>query len=571
MRISLTRKAIVSLLTALLSFGSVIAQMACPDLVQEALLAVDGNCGELGRNEACYGYNQVEASFLVSVADNYFTQPSNIAPIADLRTIRTVPMNTDLGLWGVAVLNLQADLPNTIPGQNVTFVLLGDVELENAVVPEEAFMPAEGIAVTVNIAAGANLRSGPGTTYNVVGGLMDGQSVLADGFSEDRLWLRVAYNERPAWLSTTVIDANPELESLPSLRADLYTPMQAFYLRTGVGVPSCSSVDNLLLVQGPENIEISINVNGAQVRLGSSGALQLMERDGRSYLKLVVFDGHFELGGQVVTRGQQSIICLGDEDSRGLDGQSNDRLVSCSASEPETIDPAEFGEAWCMLEDLPANILNYQIEILCPGETLPTTGGASRSQIAGVDCSSFSFLTTTIPATNFLLSWSPATGADSYEVAVYDDTGYQTSVHSGITETSIGLNGGDGFASVGYIDLRAYRGGQYACYVRLNYVRSGDPNAQIVGSGNIGGSSGGSNLNATLGCIKRRDWEATITYTGGNGEAITASVTLAYRGNPASDSRSSDNGTFFFSDKRGVTNIILSSSSGETINLGSCP
>ena len=477
----------------LLSVALVLAQANCSALVQDALVAVDENCGGAGRNEACYGYDQVEASFLVSVTDDFFTQPSNIAAVADLETIRTAPLNTETGVWGVAVMNIQADLPNTIPGQSVTFILLGDVEVENAVAADEAFIPSEGIEITVDSPSGANVRSGPGTTYNVVGGLQDGQVVLADGLSEDGEWLRVAYRERPAWLSLTVVDDNnPALRELPTLTADLQTPMQAFYLRTGIGEPVCEDVpDDILLVQGPENIEINITVNGANIQLGSSGAIRVVMIDGQPFLEVIVFDGHFEVDGQNITQGYRSLLCLGDEGSRGLDGEDNDLVVTCDATEPELIDITEFGEEWCVIEEMPESLLNYNIEVLCPGETPPplvtqdTSAGATGpdSEITGVDCSSFAILNTTIPATNFTLSWSPATGADSYEVAVYDSSGYQTALHTGITGTSIGLNGGGGFASTGYVDVRAYQAGQYACYVRLNFTRAPDPNEPVGGYG----------------------------------------------------------------------------------------
>ncbi|MBL8162999.1 MAG: hypothetical protein JNJ61_13510, partial [Anaerolineae bacterium] len=35
---------------------------ACPALVEQALTQVGGNCSNLGRNSACYGFNQVQAT-----------------------------------------------------------------------------------------------------------------------------------------------------------------------------------------------------------------------------------------------------------------------------------------------------------------------------------------------------------------------------------------------------------------------------------------------------------------------------------------------------------------------------
>jgi hypothetical protein len=557
-----------SVLTWLLSVALVMAQSNCSDLVTQALEAVDESCSSTGRNEACYGYDQVEASFLVDVADDFFSQVASISPVADIETIRTAPLNTETGVWGVAVMNIQADLPNTLPGQSVTFILLGDVEVENAVAPEDAFVPSEGLDVTVNIAAGANVRSGPGTNYNVIGGLQNGQTVLADGVSEDGEWLRVAYRERPAWLSISVIDSGAAgISELPTLSAELQTPMQAFYLRTGIGEPECGEApDDILVVQGPENININITVNGANVQLGSSGAFRIIMIDGQPFLEIIVFDGHFLVDGQNITQGQHSVICLGDENSRGLDGENNDLVVTCDASEPEPIE--DFGEEWCIMEDVPSDILNYGLEVLCPGETpppLPTEqvgqGGASNSELEAVDCSSFAILTGSIPATNFILSWSPATGADSYEVAVYDSGGNQTSVYSGLTATSIGLNGGGGFASSGYVDVRAYQAGQYACYVRLNFTRTPDPNEPI-------GGYGGPGFSVTLSYC---DWpdgmSFTVSWQNAEEEVVVTIPGTSYVYSSSSESGSLGDEYMGFVPSSGT---IVVSSGDHTVTFG-CP
>jgi hypothetical protein len=569
---SLGRKGILSLLLVLLSVGIVIAQTSCPELVNEALLAVDENCNAAGRNEACYGYDQVEASFLVDVADDFFSQPASISAIADLETIRTAPLNTETGVWGVAVMNIQADLPNTIPGQSVTFVLLGDVEVENAVAPEDAFVPSEGLDVTVNIAAGANVRSGPGTNYNVIGGLMNGQTVLADGVSEDGEWLRVAYRERPAWLSISVINNNdPALRELPTLSADLQTPMQAFYLRTGIGQPECEEApDDILLVQGPENININITVNGANVQLGSSGAFRIVMREGFPFLELLVFDGHFVIGGKTFTRGQHGFVCLGDESSRGLDGEDNDLVATCEPSDPELIDSDEFGAEWCILEDLPSEILNYGLEILCPGETPPpvNTGGgggggsATDSLIEGISCEGFTLLSPLGPVNsgNHTFSWTEVVGPNiSYELVFYNG-GVQVDVFP-TTNTSHNLNLGAETHTGGAFqwEVRAFSNGQYLCvtYRTQEIARTSelDPNA--------------SGFSATMTCtlIGRGRYIADISYTGGGGDTVTATVSSG--AGPQSQSSTGNNGSFSFTGTA-ISSINVSKASGESIGLGYC-
>jgi LysM repeat protein len=534
----LLRQTIWGLSAGLLSVALVLAQANnCPELVNDALQAMDENCANTGRNQACYGYDQVEASFLVDVEDEFFSEPADVADVAELETIKTAPLSLDNDSWGVALLNIQADLPNTIPGQSVTFILLGDVELENAVAPEDAFVPSDGISITIAVDS-ANVRSGAGANFNVLGGVRAGDSLEADALSEDGLWLRVAFDGRPGWIERAVVHDDSAVNGLPTLTEETNTPMQAFYLRTGIGQPECEEAsDNALLVQGPENIEIEITVNGANIRLGSSGALHVVMLNGEAFLDVVVFDGVFNVEGISILPGQHSLLCLGDEDSKGLDGESNDLSVTCPPTPPEPIDPNSFNDSWCLLEELPVDILNYALnacfgthtvangenlfrisqfycttmqelitlnEINDPNQLfvgqvllLPLSScegeGSTRppnnlplplitpivteepNNTAGVNCSSFAIAPTQIVATNFTLAWSPAVGADEYEVAVFDNSGYQVS-STRTNATSIAMNGGESFPPAGYVDVRAYRAGAYACYTRLNFTRAADPN-----------------------------------------------------------------------------------------------
>src|SRR6187549_623367 len=88
-------------------------QDICPPLVEEALTEVGDNCSDISKNAACYGFNRVEATFSQSVAEEFFSQPSDIAEIASLDSINTVPLDTENNLWGVAVMSVQANVPNS--------------------------------------------------------------------------------------------------------------------------------------------------------------------------------------------------------------------------------------------------------------------------------------------------------------------------------------------------------------------------------------------------------------------------------------------------------------------------
>lgn len=104
---------------------------ACSALVETALAAVDASCQSTGRNQVCYGNILLHAVPREGIAALAFERPGDIANLDDIRTVELSPLNTITHEWGVALMKLQANLPDSLPGQNVTFLLFGDVELEN--------------------------------------------------------------------------------------------------------------------------------------------------------------------------------------------------------------------------------------------------------------------------------------------------------------------------------------------------------------------------------------------------------------------------------------------------------
>ena len=116
---------------ALLGSVSIVLAQAetCPVLVQEALDAAETLCSTTERNEACYGNVQID----VEINDDSltFANQGDIIPLSAIEKLKLAGLNTDDGTWGVVLLRVQADIPDSIPGQNVTFLLFGESEMEN--------------------------------------------------------------------------------------------------------------------------------------------------------------------------------------------------------------------------------------------------------------------------------------------------------------------------------------------------------------------------------------------------------------------------------------------------------
>lgn len=95
----------VAISTAVIRISAQNATATCSATVEKALLEVDQNCADLGRNVACYGFTQVEAAFYEEVGDDFFAQPTDRTDLALLSSLRTSPFNQALNQWGIALMN----------------------------------------------------------------------------------------------------------------------------------------------------------------------------------------------------------------------------------------------------------------------------------------------------------------------------------------------------------------------------------------------------------------------------------------------------------------------------------
>jgi hypothetical protein len=202
---------IIVVLVACLLVGSGLAQEAtsCPTIVSDALVMVASLCGEIGRNQACYGNVTLTVEAQEGVNSLVFDSPGDIVSVADIQSLRLTGMDEAVPEWGVAVMKLQANLQDTLPGQNVTVLLFGDVDLRNA----------------------------------------------TDATSES------------------------------------YTPMQAFYFRSGVGDSPCfEAPESGILIQTPRGQgQIAFRVNNVDISFVAGDALYVNLLEGQA--TVTAFDG----------------------------------------------------------------------------------------------------------------------------------------------------------------------------------------------------------------------------------------------------------------------------------------
>ena len=90
---------------------------------------------------------------------------------------------------------------------------VGDMQQPTVALPTVTGTP-EGVTATVYLDQpdGANLRSGPGTTYEYIGYLLPGQKVNVKGRSSGGEWLYIEYPGEPdmyAWVYAALVDLSP--------------------------------------------------------------------------------------------------------------------------------------------------------------------------------------------------------------------------------------------------------------------------------------------------------------------------------------------------------------------------
>jgi LysM domain len=128
------KKMFVIVILLLCSVAIVQAQADdCPNIVEQALKPVGEVCDPLDRNAACYGSNSVKTVTVESRPEDFFTAPGDKSELVAFREIQPQPLDAVAKTFGVAVLNIQANVPNTLPGQAVLFMLIGDARLTNEV------------------------------------------------------------------------------------------------------------------------------------------------------------------------------------------------------------------------------------------------------------------------------------------------------------------------------------------------------------------------------------------------------------------------------------------------------
>ncbi len=190
----------------------VFGQGNCPQIVSQALAAATNTCIDTQRNLVCYGNFRLDVQTRAGQDQNFaFDNQGDKAPLKQIASLKLSSYNEANNEWGVAVMSLQATLPDTSPGQNVTVLLFGNVEIADATSegskPMSAFYFQSGIGdapckeapdsgilirtpkgagqvtlsmneVIISLGSTAFLQAQPGNTMSI--SMLEGQATVAN-------------------------------------------------------------------------------------------------------------------------------------------------------------------------------------------------------------------------------------------------------------------------------------------------------------------------------------------------------------------------------------------------------
>lgn len=336
-------------------------ETACPAIAQQALETVDTYCALTGRNEACYGFSSLNATPNDAASDFKFTTPGDTTTISVVQSIQLYPMDMSAGTWGVALLRLQANIPNTLPGQNVTILLFGDVAFEPA-------NPANTLSVTAR--SGINVRSGPGTNYPVVTTLAAGAVVQAQARNTAGDWLLVNLPDKGSvWVFANLVIADGDAAGLDVV-ADDAVSAQAFYFRSGLGNAPCAAVpESGLLLHTPAGVgKVELLINEVRFVVGSTVYIQAIP-GGKMVVSVIEGEVSVFTGGVSVTvKAGESVRIPLDSAGRPTGAPSQP-----APFEPDSIEP------------LPITLISRDTGYVGTWHSIDVDGSSQRLRIWLVD------------------------------------------------------------------------------------------------------------------------------------------------------------------------------------------
>ncbi len=220
----------------------------CAAQIQAALWELMSVCGEIGRNQSC-----------------------SLNQYSDLSQIETV--ETDTPAFAASLMQVQANLPDSLPERNVTLLLLGAVRLEKlpgSIVPEFPIMTNHAV----------NIRQSPSSVDWIITEMPAGRLLTAIGRNAAGDWLQIRLSDgdgagpqqdNTGWVYAQNVTLEGDIQSLHIVNLPPpERPMQLFQFESH----SEDCIAGILLQTPPDAGWIELQINHVLLRLNATVFLQ---------------------------------------------------------------------------------------------------------------------------------------------------------------------------------------------------------------------------------------------------------------------------------------------------------
>jgi hypothetical protein len=344
----------------------------CQQYVKAALEATNKGCANTERNQVCYGNISIKAEPQTGVTDFTFEQPGQIVPVTSIQRLQLGVLNPNNNTWGVALFRIQADLPDTAPGQNVTLLAFGDVDLQNT---------GQATTTTLDVMTSdrATIRPLPTNFAPLVGILPKNVTITATGRTADASWLHIKMptdSSKQAWLLASTVTTSGDLTTLSVLDPSkpIYGPMQAFYLRTGVGEAACKGAppDGILIQSPKQTARVTLSINDVKITVGSTLYLHTQSGDAKASSTLAV--STLEGSATVEVAGARQVVRPGYQVEVPLDTNLK------ASGPPGQVHPADAS----VLQTLPGQYMPVPVSYTASSSgSRPPVSGTPRAATGG--------------------------------------------------------------------------------------------------------------------------------------------------------------------------------------------
>lgn len=342
----------------IMGIGIVTAQDAtCSEIQESAFDALTEYC--LGTQEygLCYGSPTISVNYNEMGDDTLrFTLPGDRVPSNVVDWFST---SSEANTWGAVDIYLVALADGVASSVFSKMIVFGDVRIHNTSTVDISMFVDSG---SISSRQGANLRSEPSTTGEVVSSLMYNTSVRITGKVADGSWVRVHTSlDEVAWLATEAVGIY-DINRIPVVDPDedpepLTMPLQSFDFQSGLPIANCEGggLSGILLqTYSPyspdlkQYIPTTFDVNDVSISIAGTVFLQAHPNTG---LLVSVVDGVADVSAldesQTVETGYVSRVFMELNDE--------ERLV---AVEPPAI-PLVY--EYDTLSSLPLNLLGVTL------------------------------------------------------------------------------------------------------------------------------------------------------------------------------------------------------------------